>query len=216
MHFFSLNLQRAGAINQAIYGNFSAAKAQEVVVARGTILELLRPDETTGKLISVASVNTFSVLRSLAPFRLPGASRDYIIVGSDSGKLTILEFGPTAVAAAGSAGGGAGAGGAITSGSGAAGEAFRVVKSETFGKTGCRRAVPGQYLACDPKGRAMMVAAVEKQKLVYVMNRDASNRLTVSSPLECHRANTITYSVVGVDVHFDNPVWQEATILRSK
>lgn len=207
MHFFSLNLQRAGAINQAIYGNFSAAKAQEVVVARGTTLELLRPDEATGKLVSVASVNTFSVLRSLAPFRLHGAPRDYIVVGSDSGKLTILEFEPTAVAAAaGGSASGAAAGGATTFGSGAASGAFRVVKSETFGKTGCRRAVPGQYLACDPKGRAVMVAAVEKQKLVYVMNRDASNRLTVSSPLECHRANTVTYCVVGVDVHFENPV----------
>jgi splicing factor 3B subunit 3 len=28
---------------------------------------------------------------------------------------------------------------------------------ETFGKSGCRRIVPGQYLAVDPKGRAIMV-----------------------------------------------------------
>lgn len=37
---------------------------------------------------------------------------------------------------------------------------------ETFGKTGCRRIVPGQYLAADPQGRAFMISAVEKQKLV--------------------------------------------------
>lgn len=37
---------------------------------------------------------------------------------------------------------------------------------ETFGKTGCRRIVPGQYLAADPQGRAIMISAVEKQKLV--------------------------------------------------
>ena len=43
---------------------------------------------------------------------------------------------------------------------------------ETFGKSGCRRIVPGQYLAIDPKGRAVMIAAVEKQKLVYILNRD--------------------------------------------
>ena len=28
---------------------------------------------------------------------------------------------------------------------------------ETFGKSGCRRIVPGQYLAVDPKGRALMI-----------------------------------------------------------
>jgi hypothetical protein len=27
----------------------------------------------------------------------------------------------------------------------------------------------GQYLAVDPKGRAIMIAAIEKQKFVYVM-----------------------------------------------
>ena len=41
-----------------------------------------------------------------------------------------------------------------------------------------------QYLAIDPKGRAIMVSAVEKQKLVYIMNCDSASRLTISSPLE--------------------------------
>ena len=31
------------------------------------------------------------------------------------------------------------------------------VHQETFGKSGCRRIVPGQYLAVDPKGRAAMI-----------------------------------------------------------
>ena len=35
------------------------------------------------------------------------------------------------------------------------------------------RIVPGQYLAIDPKGRAVMIGAIEKQKLVYILNRDA-------------------------------------------
>lgn len=43
---------------------------------------------------------------------------------------------------------------------------LKAVHIETFGKTGCRRIVPGQYLAADPQGRAIMISAVEKQKLV--------------------------------------------------
>lgn len=81
------------------------------------------------------------------------------------------------------------------------------VHQETFGKSGCRRIVPGQYLAMDPKGRAVMVGACEKQKLVYILNRDAQARLTISSPLEAHKANTIVFHMVGVDVGFENPTF---------
>ncbi|CAF4372124.1 unnamed protein product, partial [Adineta steineri] len=81
------------------------------------------------------------------------------------------------------------------------------VHQETFGKSGCRRIVPGQYLAIDPKGRAVLIGAIEKQKLVYILNRDSQARLTISSPLEAHKANTITFYTVGVDVGFENPVF---------
>jgi len=49
--------------------------------------------------------------------------------------------------------------------------------------------------------------AVEKQKLVYILNRDAQARLTISSPLEAHKSNTIVYHMVGVDVGFENPTF---------
>lgn len=51
------------------------------------------------------------------------------------------------------------------------------------------------------------LGAIEKQKLVYILNRDSQARLTISSPLEAHKANTITYHTVGVDVGFENPVF---------
>jgi splicing factor 3B subunit 3 len=38
-----------------------------------------------------------------------------------------------------------------------------------------------------------MIAGIEKQKLVYVMNRDASSRLTISSPLEAHKSQVYTH-----------------------
>ncbi len=57
---------------------------------------------------------------------------DYIVIGSDSGRIVILEYIP-------------------------AKNTFEKVHQETFGKSGCRRIVPGQYLAIDPKGRAVMI-----------------------------------------------------------
>lgn len=57
---------------------------------------------------------------------------DYAVVGSDSGRIVILEYNPQK-------------------------NILEKVHQETFGKSGCRRIVPGQYLAIDPKGRAVMI-----------------------------------------------------------
>lgn len=63
-----------------------------------------------------------------------GGNKDYIIVGSDSGRIVVLEYLP-------------------------AKNIFNKIHQETFGKTGVRRIVPGQYLAADPKGRAVMIGS---------------------------------------------------------
>jgi splicing factor 3B subunit 3 len=78
---------------------------------------------------------------------------------------------------------------------------------ETFGKSGVRRVIPGQYLAADPKGRACLIASVEKNKLVYVFNRNAQAELTISSPLEAHNHGVLVFSLVALDVGYANPVF---------
>jgi len=50
-----------------------------------------------------------------------------------------------------------------------------------------------------------MIGAVEKQKFVYIMNWDSQNQLTISSPLEAHKAHVITLAMVGLDVGIENP-----------
>lgn len=111
----------------------SGTKQQEIVVSRGKILELLRPDPNTGKVHTLLTVEVFGVIRSLMAFRLTGGTKDYIVVGSDSGRIVILEYQPSK-------------------------NVFEKIHQETFGKSGCRRIVPGQYLAVDPKGRAVMIS----------------------------------------------------------
>lgn len=103
-------------------------------------------------------------------------------MGSDSGRIVILEYNP-------------------------AKNVFDKVHQETYGKTGSRRIVPGQYLATDPKGRAVMIGALEKQRLVYILNRDSAARLTISSPLEAHKSHALIHDIVGLDVGFENPVF---------
>ena len=59
----------------------------------------------------------------------------------------------------------------------------------------------------DPKGRACLIASVEKNKLVYVLNRNAQAELTISSPLEAHKPQTLVYAMTALDVGYENPVF---------
>ncbi|KAG6812703.1 pre-mRNA-splicing factor rse1 [Tricholoma furcatifolium] len=182
MHLYNLTLQPPTAVSQAIVGNFSGARQQEIIVSHGTRLELLRPDVQTGKMSTVIATDVFGSIRSLAAFRLTGGVKDYAIVGSDSGRIIILDYDPKT-------------------------STFVKLHQETFGKSGARRIVPGQYLATDPKGRSVMISAMEKAKLVYILNRDAAANLTISSPLEAHKNSAIIHHIVGLDVGFENPLF---------
>src|SRR5699024_8213787 len=148
----------------------------------------------------------------LAPFRVTGSNKgpspdsgttrrmalnadrkpaDFLIVSSDSGRITVVEYLPEE-------------------------NRFSRVHMETYGKSGVRRVVPGEYLVCDPKGRAFLVASIEKNKLVYILNRvsGATNpdgnlaaELTISSPLEAHKPRVLVLSMVALDVGYSNPVF---------
>lgn len=52
MFLYNLTIQQPTVINQAFIGNFSGNRTQEIIVARGSVLELLRPDSSTGKVHS--------------------------------------------------------------------------------------------------------------------------------------------------------------------
>ncbi|KAI9758926.1 MAG: pre-mRNA-splicing factor rse1 [Chaenotheca gracillima] len=182
MFMYSLTIQPPSAITQAILGQFAGTKEQQIVTASGSRLTLHRPDPVQGKITSMLSQDVFGIIRTLAAFRLAGSSKDYIIIGSDSGRITIVEYLPTQ-------------------------NKFNRLHLETYGKSGIRRVIPGQYLAVDPKGRACLIASVEKNKLVYVLNRNAQAELTISSPLEAHKPQTLVFAMVGLDVGYENPIF---------
>ncbi|KAI9314019.1 CPSF A subunit region-domain-containing protein [Zopfochytrium polystomum] len=182
MFLYNLTLQQPTAIHQLAIGNFSGTRQQEVALAHHSVIELIRVEATTGKCQTILSHDCFGVIRAISSFRLTGASKDYLVVASDSGRIVILEYNPIK-------------------------NVFDKVHQETYGKSGCRRIVPGQYLAADPKGRAVVIGAVEKQKLVYILNRSAASQLTISSPLEAHKSHTICHGIVGVDVGYENPIF---------
>lgn len=54
---------------------FTGTKMQEIVVSRGKILELLRPDANTGKVHTLLTMEVFGIIRSLMAFRLTGGTK---------------------------------------------------------------------------------------------------------------------------------------------
>ncbi|KAK3168270.1 pre-mRNA-splicing factor rse1 [Lepraria neglecta] len=182
MFMYSLTIQPPSAVTQAILGQFAGTKEQQIVTASGSRLTIHRPDPSLGKISTILSQDVFGIIRTLAAFRLAGSNKDYIVIGSDSGRITIIEYVPSQ-------------------------NRFNRIHLETFGKSGIRRVIPGQYLAVDPKGRACLIASVEKNKLVYVLNRNAQAELTISSPLEAHKPQTLVFALAGLDVGYENPVF---------
>ena len=43
---------------------------------------------------------------------------------------------------------------------------------------------------------------------MYVLNRDSKNNVTISSPLEAHKSQTIVLTTEGLDVGYDNPIFR--------
>jgi len=66
--------------------------------------------------VLVYTKQVFGLIRSLAVFRLTGSNIDLLVVGSDSGKILFLEF---------------------------KNDEFLKVHLETYGRSGCRRIIPG-------------------------------------------------------------------------
>ncbi|KAF9771794.1 Pre-mRNA-splicing factor rse1 [Fusarium sp. DS 682] len=180
MSLYSLSLQPPTAISQAIVGHFLGSKEQQILTVSGSLLTLYRPDPIQSRVQSLVSHDVFSIIRSIASFRFEGSAKDYIIVATDSGFIAVLEYLATE-------------------------NRFTRIQLETFGKSGVRRTVPGQYLAADPKGRACMIASIEKNKLIYVLNRNAQAELTISSPLEAHRYGVLVLSLVALSMGYSNP-----------
>ena len=82
MHLYNLTLEHASAIPHAVVGNFSGVRQQEIIVSRGSRLELLKADTNAGKLNTVLVHDVFGSIRSLAAFRLTGGTKGSPVLGS--------------------------------------------------------------------------------------------------------------------------------------
>ena len=84
--------------------------------------------------------------------------KDNLVVLSDSGKIVIFEIDIDK-------------------------KKFVRINQEIYGKSGCRRITPGEYLAIDNKSRAIMIGGIEKEKFVYIF-KEIDNNLVPNANFE--------------------------------
>lgn len=182
---YNLTLKRPTGGLASIIGNFSGSrKTQEIVRATQTSLEVWIFNKYTKVLSRTHCQDLFCNIRNISALKAAESAKDLVVLTSDSGMLTIIEYD------------------AVTN-------KFVPVANEPFYKTGIRRLSPGEYIAIDHRGRAAMVAALERNKLVYTFakNNGSENQLTVRSPVEASRNGLLTYDMVSMDVGFENPTF---------
>ena len=201
LSLYHLPVQSASSLPLHVCGSFTRPAAQELCVLHGSsTLAIYRPDDATGRLELVSTINVLGEVLTLTSFRLLGGGLDYVAVTGDSGYLSILAFDDKQ-------------------------RQLVRVHNELLGKTGMRRGTASQYVCVEAKGRAIMCAALERAKLTFIINRQqptsgsgssgsstsgtaaAAASLTISSPLEAHRSNQLTLSLASVDVGYDNPLF---------
>ncbi|KAF3050035.1 pre-mRNA-splicing factor rse1 [Didymella keratinophila] len=182
MSLYALTVKQPSATQDAISGDFLGNGKQQILTANGSRLAILEVSRRQKGFQEIYSQDVFGIVRRIAKFRVAGGTKDHIVITTDSGRLVTYEY--------------------------VADEhAFKTVHFETYGKSGIRRVVPGEYLAADPKGRAIMVASTEKNKLVYILTRSGQTDIAISSPLEAHKPQTLVFCLVGLDVGYDNPMF---------
>lgn len=181
MHLYGLTLRPAGYTTHAVSGSFSAPGMTELAVVRGNSLELHQID-SSGNMVSRARREGIGVVRCLAAFRPRGSNTHRLAIGSDSGKLVIVRYVATTAQTSG------GAQSAVH------GRWIQEGSSGSFGRPGCRRSVPGQYVCADPNGRAIMVAALEENRLFFGLSQAAVGSAELPKPIRASSPGNLTFA----------------------
>ena len=213
MYLGNVTIKQSTTVSQSIVGNFIAPNKTDLIIVKGiSRLELIHIESSISnslsssvpplKLETLISLETFSHIRRIAPMKDTYAKKDNIVVLSDSGKIIIFEIDVN-------------------------NKKFVRINQEIYGKTGCRRITPGEYLAIDNKSRAIMIGGIEKEKFVYIFKEIDNNNLIlnanfeenkniknndtyrkiISSPLEVFTPQHICYDIIAIDVGYTNPIF---------
>ena len=159
LHLYHLTLTKPTAAIKSILGQFlDNKKSQELVLATSTSIELWQFHLESGKIKQICHQQVIGVIQNIDRIRKGGSNLDLLVITSDSGRLSILEFDKDELK-------------------------FFPVVQEPHSKNGMNRTTPGEYLCVDPQDRTITIGAIERDKLMYKAQTN-NNKLELLSPLE--------------------------------
>lgn len=185
IYLYNLTLKPPSHYISSIVGHFykqgnSTKNAQQLVLASYTTLQLFEVNEETGKLELQSSQNLLGTINSIEKICI--SEVDGVVITSDSGNLSILEYDNTS-------------------------KKFISKIQEPMTKNGWGRNYVGENLAIDPENRCILVAAMEKNKLLYKIESTSLGSKELSSPLEAHSKQVSCLKIVALNTDHNNPLF---------
>lgn len=193
---YNLRLRPPSNTFTSVIGHFSGDKKnQELVLATNCTLEVYRLNRQTSKLEKFQNQKVLSLIQRIEKVRLVGTQTDLLALTADSGTLTLSRLDKTS-------------------------KRFVPVAQHPHSKPALRRLTPGEYLYAEPRGRAILVAAIERDLLVYKVEPQ-NQSVALLSPLTVAANNVITLTMCALDTNYENPMWvaieaHQLTLLHGK
>ncbi len=173
-------LQLCTGILKVAGGSFSAPDMTEFVAVRDDSLVLFRVYKATAEdeedtHETVSTTKLYAVVRDICSFQLPDSAQHLVAVGSDTGCFDLYGY-DSAV------------------------DQFVQVLRHPYGRIGCRRAVPGQYVLAQPTdATSIMVGALEQSKLIYHLKAGPNNKPEFAgAPQQINLPGVVTYHAVAI------------------
>lgn len=186
---YNLTLRPPSLHIQSLVGQFSGVKKKyELVLVTSTTLEVHVPDPDTGKVAKIVQQDAFGLIQCIDKMRFAGLQQDLLVITSDSGELTIAKLDKAQ---------------------------FVPIFRQPHSKNGFRRLTPGEYLCVEPRSRAVMLGALERNKFVYRIE-EVEGQPRLSAPLQSVEKDVFTLQVCALDTGFENPVWAALEIEHQK
>lgn len=178
--------------NRSEDGNAKRPKDLQLCIATETHIELY--DLTNGTLNKLAEVSIFASITAMKSFHMENSIISFLAITSDSGNLTICRFFKRSMDDI----------------------SLKTLINEPLTRSGIRRLSPISHIDIDLHGRCIVLSAVEKNKLCFVLNDAGEDSLKIQSPLEAVRPHMLTLDTTSCDVQYDNPCFASIEIDTSE
>ncbi|KAL0245212.1 hypothetical protein GEMRC1_009292 [Eukaryota sp. GEM-RC1] len=176
--FLHSTIKSPSSIYSVVNGFFSSGQSQDIVVSKGSTLDLYTLSDN--KLTQSSTFNTYSLVRAMCSVKRYSQELHYIAVTSDSGFLTLLSM---------------------------ANGVFQPVATSSLGRPGFRRSIPGEFLCSDTEGRVIFCSSIDGTKSAHLLTLKDDLSFATSVWLPQSTTYSVVLGAVCLDTGPHNPIF---------